>query len=235
MMGRSRDELFELGSRLDLSMIDQFRLVEVSNGGTRCGCILVPECFIYDKRSKPFDRGVYMQCCATDGRVSFRAFYRGYQVVKFVESMMRLEESGYINTSLIGDVLHVYLVDVEAYRPEDLHRVRRQEELSTKPRNIQSFQGTTFSPFDCVPDNCSPEVWKEWIRVRKENRWSVRKAHCKRMKQDVESFGEDGEQAVKNSIRNNWQGLFPPNKKKTSSQSTQILGEVCRQDYEDEF
>lgn len=73
------------------------------------------------------------------------------------------------------------------------------------------------------PTNISDGLWSEYCEFRKARRQyycevSI-KAHCEK----IANFGELGEQSLKNSISNNWAGVFLPSPQKSPPQQSSSL------------
>lgn len=245
----TQPKLFEENTPLDPAICDSIRIVKVENGGARCGSIVVPQCIVTDTRVNYSDRGIYMFICSQFGETYWNHFCVGAPNMRKVESMRRLEAAGYICTSLVTEgehagILSIHIRDVVPYTKAQLesgavssiHTTRKKAPPVNKAPHKKNDEYKPFDPMDedNCPTNVSIEVWREFIEFRKDNRFSVRKAHCARMKEKIEGYGRDGEESMRESMGNCWQGLFPV-RGEASARSTQILGAVENQEFEDEI
>lgn len=101
------------------------------------------------------------------------------------------------------------------------------EVISAQPLKEKNPQTTQTNPqkrrllqASDKPANISEDLWGEYCEFRKARRQyycevSI-KAHCEK----IVSFGEFGEQSLKNSISNNWVGVFLPSPQKSPPQQS---------------
>ena len=101
------------------------------------------------------------------------------------------------------------------------------EVISAQPLKEKKPQATQTNPqtkrllqASDKPANISEGLWSEYCEFRKARRQyycevSI-KAHCEK----IANFGEFGEQSLKNSISNNWVGVFLPSPQKSPPQQS---------------
>ena len=101
----------------------------------------------------------------------------------------------------------------EAISPEPL-KEKKPQATQTNPQAKRLLQASD------KPANISDGLWSEYCEFRKARKQyycevSI-KAHCEK----IANFGEFGEQSLKNSISNNWVGVFLPSPQKSPPQQS---------------
>jgi len=225
-------------------MIDEIATVTVSNGGARCGCVVVPESRLFDANLNYSDRGIYAVVAATceNAPLHWNKFCSGAPKSRCIDALRRLSNAGYLSAMVLEGSLNILIRNVQAYsqvkhKADDIisiHGVKKPAPINGKP-HIANYKTFNVSDPEHCPVNISQELWDEWIEYRKDNGHSVRKAHCGRMKAFIESLKKDGAESVQSSINNGYKGLFPLRGSAPSSRSKQILGDVETQTFEDEI
>lgn len=89
-----------------------------------------------------------------------------------------------------------------------------------KEKKPQTTQTKRLLQASDKPANISEDLWSEYCEFRKARKQyycevSI-KAHC----EQIANFGELGEQSLKNSILNNWVGIFLPSPQKSPPQQS---------------
>lgn len=89
-----------------------------------------------------------------------------------------------------------------------------------KEKKPQTTQTKRLLQASDKPTNISEDLWSEYCEFRKARKQyycevSI-KAHCEK----IANFGELGEQSLKNSISNNWVGVFLPSPQKSPPQQS---------------
>lgn len=89
-----------------------------------------------------------------------------------------------------------------------------------KEKKPQTTQTKRLLQASDKPANISEDLWSEYCEFRKARKQyyceASIKAHCEK----ISNFGEFGEQSLKNSISNNWVGVFLPSPQKSPPQQS---------------
>ena len=86
-----------------------------------------------------------------------------------------------------------------------------------------------------LPDFVNKETWAEFVQMRKEIKKKLTPTACKQIFRDMTKWHGDGINAndcLVNSIRGNWQGVFPPTKQKNEPTSKSSVDFVADNDLE---
>jgi len=230
---------------LNEETFEQVESFAVANPTVRYGVVAFPVCAITDPRISFSDRGVLAFLLAQRHLLEKRQFLPRVSNVQKVNSLARLRDAGYFIVKFDRGAMTFHMQDVIAYEQgAKIQGVMVKEpkaKLVTPSRPDAKQTWKLYDPLDDEyrPTNITKELWKEYVKYRREERYSVKKAHVLRMKETIESYGENGAPSIKNAMANGYRGIFQVDKKGQrvleDATNTQILKEQKQQLFEDEL
>lgn len=67
---------------------------------------------------------------------------------------------------------------------------------------------TSFDPAGLKPENVSDEVWRDWVKFRRETRKPLTETTCTYQAKQLAGH-QNADEVIRRSIAGGWQGLFP--------------------------
>lgn len=229
---------------LNEEAFEQIESFVVANPAIRYGVVAFPVCAVTDPRISFSDRGVLAFLLSQKRALSRTQFLPRVSNVQKVNSLARLRDGGYLTTKFDAGELTFHMQDVIAYSKGTT--VQGVVVSEPKARLVQPKRPdgkSTWDHYDPTdeqyrPTNITPELWKEFIKARRDERFSVRKAHIIRLKEQIEGYGSNGPPSLKNAIVKGYRGVFEVDetgrKVLSGGKSTQVLNEQKEQLFEDE-